>query len=130
MSADNVVGHRIGGDGQLGQRSGAYQFTALGTGGAVMDVSDWKAEYIDLVWKPATSDSDVLYYGFFPDLAAAVAGFDAATSSSGGPPVALVPTAPDFVERGRTPVTIPMHHKFLRVQASANTGRCVVRASE
>lgn len=126
---DRIVGHRVG-DG--GRRVGAYQYTALASSGAIIDIpSDQKGEYLTLEWYPDTAGA-ILYYGFFPTLALAQAGFDLASDSPTSPPVTVVFGAPLWLERGEKDVTVPADGRnlFLRLEPSVGVGRVAVACSD
>lgn len=123
MSADNYEGPRCGSD----VRDGMYQYPALAAG-AIIDLSDWAGEYIEISWIPAAGE--LLLYGFFTTAALATTGFDATTVS--GTPGVIVPTAPKRLE-GAAPspqVTVPRTHLHLRIEPASGSGLCTVNHAE
>lgn len=127
MSADNNEGPRNG----SGDHDGAYQYPALasGAGGAVIDLSDWKGEYIDITWIPP--GTEILYYGFSVDQAGAETVF-ALTATDPAITGTRVARAPKKLTAavGFVSVTVPRDRLFLRLEASADTGSCDVHHAE
>lgn len=140
MSFDNYAGPRMLSDDHSAAhtiRAGAYQYPALDTDGAVVDLSAWKNEYVELSWYPV--DGVVLLYGFFKtaeeaDPAEGTA-FDTTTSSDdvvGEEPVGKIANAPARLSGSREAIriTVPPSHPFLRIEAASGTGWCLVRHAE
>ncbi len=124
MSAEQAIGPRAAAG--SGAREGVYQLAALGTGGAVIDLSGLKGEYIEIHWL-SDSPTKVCDYGFFVD-AAAAASF--ATTDSASSPLTKV-AGRDWVDSGMPkPVMVPPDLPFLRVAASTGTGRLCVRSAD
>jgi hypothetical protein len=103
---------------------GAFDWPALAAG-AVVNLTAYAGEYIEITWIPAAT-TDYLEYGSFATQALATTGFDAATDS--GTPGVLVPTAPSFLPAGFVQRLVDPRRPWLRVEPSAGTGRCVVRS--
>lgn len=131
LSADHSEAHQI--------RAGVYQFPALGTDGAVIDLSAWKNEHIELAWYPDVDEysaGEPLLYGFFKseDEAAPESdpAFDTTTSSDEGEGIEKVANAPARLSGSREAIriTVPPSHPFLRIEAASGTGWCLVRHAE
>lgn len=128
MSADNNEGPRCGSD----SHDGAYQYPALasGSGGAVIDLSAWAGEYIDITWIPPAGQ--LLYYGFSVDATDAELVFDDSTATDPGVAGTKVERAPKKLTGavGLVSVTVPRERLFLRLESSADTGICDVHHAE
>ncbi len=116
-------------------RDGVYQFPELDTGGAVVDLTAWAGELVEIAWYPAEDEyatSDRLLYGFVRTAEAATPDpdpvFDTTTASTDS----VVAAAPARLSAQRefVRVTVPRSHPFLRVEAESAAGLVTVHHAE